>query len=206
MKAISLFSGGFDSPVATYLMLKRKVHVIALFFDITPFSSTGARDTAINGMKSLARYGLSEGYVMTHGENLKEIIEKCPRKFTCIFCKRMMLRIAEGFAKKKKAKAIITGEMLGSKASQTGENTGVVSAAVKMPILRPVLCFNKEEIMKIARDIGTYESSSVSSTCTAVPRKPSTMADLKKIEEWEKALDLNGMVKRTIESAERVDF
>lgn len=206
MKAVSLFSGGFDSPVATYLMLKMKVDVIALFFDITPFSPAGAEKTVISGMRNLKRHGLKEGYVMKHGRNLEEIIEKCPRKFTCIFCKRMMLRVAEEFARKKNAKAVITGETLGSKASQTGENTGVVSAAVRTPVLRPVLCFNKEEIMKIAKEIGTYESSSVSSSCTAAPWKPSTMADIRKIEEWEKALDIKGMVKRTVESAERVGF
>lgn len=204
MKAVSLFSGGFDSPVSTYLMLKRNVDVTALFFDIAPFSSIPTKDIVIKGMRNLERHGLKQGYMMRHGENLKEIMEKCPRKFTCVFCKRMMLRVAEAFARKRNAKAIITGEVLGSKASQTGENMKVISSAIKMPVLKPVLCFNKEEIMKIAREIGTYESSSVSSACTAVPRKPSTRAKLGRIEEWEKALDIKGMVKRTLKSAERV--
>jgi len=138
--------------------------------------------------------------VVPHGENLKEIVAKCPRRLTCVLCKRMMYRVAEGFADRVDADGIVTGEALGEQASQTLHNLRVLSGAVrKYPVHRPVLGFDKAETERLARRIGVYEVSGKRATgCGAVPGKPATKAKLEDVLGAEERLDIEGMVEQSL--------
>lgn len=206
MKGVALVSGGIDSPVAAYLLMRKGVEVIPLLLDLSPFSFEENKKIACATIKKLSEYANYEfkAYIIPHGENLVEILKKCPYKFTCLLCRRMMFRIAERLAEKENADMIITGEFLGSKASQTAKNLFVVTEAVKIPIVRPLIGMNKEEITEFARKIGTYEiSSKPGMCCTVTPSKPSTHANLQKIIEVEQALNINHMVENSIRMTER---
>jgi thiamine biosynthesis protein ThiI len=138
---------------------------------------------------------------------LDEFVSSCPRKLTCILCKRMMLRVACRLAVIEKAEAIVTGETLGSKASQTLNNLGVVSQASSLPVLRSVLALNKDEIERIARKIGTYEISSRGGEhCNAVPESPSTRARLEDVLEAERNIDVDALADAAAENSKRVSL
>ena len=200
-KAIALVSGGIDSPVAAYLMMKRGLWVYPLLLDIYPFSFEENKKRAIETVVKLKEYARYEfhAHVCSHGENLAEFMKKCPRKLTCVLCRRMMFRIAEKVAEKHGARAIITGEFFGSKATQTLTNMGVVAQAVEMPVLRPLLGLNKEEIEEIARAIGTYGiSTKPAMCCTVTPEKPSTRAKLAEVLDAEANVDVNSLIRESL--------
>ncbi|WP_457549454.1 tRNA uracil 4-sulfurtransferase ThiI [Archaeoglobus sp.] len=193
-KLVSLFSGGIDSPVATWLMMKRGCKIVPLFFDIRPFTS----DKAIERVEKVANVLKDfdpdfEVVVIDHGEFLKRVKEVLKEKklesYTCILCKRRMLRVAEDLAKEFKAKGIVTGDSLGQVASQTLDNLLVISQACNLPIYRPLIGFDKVEIEEIARRIGTFEHSTIPAECLAVPKRPTTKANLEKVLEVEKELE-----------------
>jgi len=204
-KVVSLLSGGIDSAVACWLVMKRGCPIVPVYFDNTPFTDETTTERALNVAEVLFDWAVGfprRVYVVQHGENLKKVIEDSSRKFTCLLCKRMMYRIAERLADMTKAEGIVTGEAIGEQASQTITNLRVLSNAVKKyPIHRPLLGFDKAETEAIARKIGTYEiSSRKAGACTAVPSKPSTMAKLEKVMEAEEKLNIKEMVERSIES------
>jgi len=204
-RLVGLLSGGSDSAVACWLVMKRGCLVVPVYFDNTPFTDETTTETALNVAEALFGWavGFPRGvYVVQHGENLKKIMENCSRKLTCLLCKRMMYRITENLADMIRAEGIVTGEAIGEQASQTITNLRVLSDAVKKyPIHRPLLGFDKAETETIARKIETYKiSSKKASGCTAVPSKPATMAKLREVTAAEEKLNLKEMVEKSIES------
>ena len=196
-KAVSLFSGGIDSPVSTWLMMKRGVGVLPLFMDQRPFVGDSYVERAITSFNQIASYVPRTNYKLyaaPMGEIMQRITETREPRFTCIMCKRCMYRIADEFSKGHKAQAIITGESMGQVASQTLSNMYVLSSSILTPILRPIIGLDKVEIEDIARIIGTYGITAKSTDgCTAVPEGPATRSRVQVIEELEEELDLAAM-------------
>jgi thiamine biosynthesis protein ThiI len=208
MKCIALVSGGIDSPVAAYLAMKCGFGVTPLVMDNGSFSQESVRK-ADALMKVLKKYsGKGWSYVVApHHKNLDAFVSSCPRKLTCVLCKRMMLRVACRLAEKEHAEAVVTGETIGSKASQTLNNMRIVTQASILPVLRPVLALNKDEIERIARLIGTYDiSSRGGGRCGAVPEFPSTKANLEDIIYAEGLVDVNALADKAVENSRRVDL
>jgi thiamine biosynthesis protein ThiI len=196
-RAVSLFSGGIDSPVATWLTMKRGVEVLPLFMDQTPYVGESYLRRAEDAFKGLQKYAPSESfslYSAPMGPVMERITQSPELKFTCILCKRAMYRIAEEFSKYKRAKAIITGESLGQVASQTLDNLFVLDSSVNMPVLRPLIGLDKVEIEDRARDIGTYAITAHRvEGCKAVPSTPATKSRIDKIERLEEHLSLGDL-------------
>jgi len=206
MRCIALVSGGIDSPVAAYLAMRCNLGVTPLVMDNGSFSQEGGRKAG-SIMEALSKYKRGEFHyvVAPHYKSLQEFVSECPRKLTCILCKRMMLRVACRLAEKEEGEAVVTGETLGSKASQTLNNLGVVSQASSLPVIRPLLALNKEEIEKIARDIGTFEISSRGGEhCKAVPEGPSTKANLEHVLEAERNIDVDALADWAVEHSRKV--
>jgi tRNA uracil 4-sulfurtransferase len=197
MKFVSLISSGIDSPVATYLISKKADEIILLHGDTRPFTD----DKEIKNFKKIEKQlkKISKVKIKTilvsHGLSLSEYKKSCDDHFTCVFCKRMLLRYAEKIAEKEGADAIVMGDSLGQVASQTIQNIKTIDSAVSIPIIRPLIGFDKEEIVKIAKEIGTYDLSILKSEpCKAVPKKPSTQAKIEKILEEEKKIDIEKLI------------
>jgi thiamine biosynthesis protein ThiI len=209
MKFVSLLSSGIDSPVATYLISKNTDELILVHGDIKPF--TDGREienfTLLAGhLKKIISCHMKT-YVLSHGDSLNSFKQNCNNKYTCVFCKRTLLRYAEKIAEIEGADAIIMGDSLGQVASQTLQNIRVVDNAVKIPILRPLIGLDKDDVVKIAKEIGTYDLSILPDDgCNAVPSKPSTMAKLEKILEEENKIDVNNLIKNAIEQAKILEI
>lgn len=204
-KVLCLVSGGIDSAVACYMMISRGFDVAMLHLVNWPFSDKKNLAKAEAIAKLLKDfYGAPlKLYTANHGSNQTDIIRSCDRHLTCVLCRRFMYRTAEQIALREECQAIVTGESIGQVASQTLKNLRAISSAIKMPILRPLIGLDKEEIMKIARKIGTYETSiSPGLCCTAVPSKPSTSANPERVLREEERLNLDEMMQRTIGSIE----
>ncbi|MGP3667745.1 MAG: tRNA sulfurtransferase [Candidatus Bathyarchaeota archaeon] len=204
-KVVALISGGIDSPVAVYLT-GRFVEVLPMFFDNNPFTGKDALERVLACCKILSkRVGLKFLYVFSHGKNLLEFFNTCNRRFMCVLCKRMMLRVAEKFALEVNASGIVTGDSLGQVASQTLQNLYVEDKVVKIPVLRPLLGFNKDEIVKIAREIGTYETSIRQvASCTANPKHPVTKAVLNMVLKEESKVDVEKLMVETLNSKSKI--
>lgn len=193
-KLIGLFSGGIDSPVAMWMMMKRGCEVIPIHFDISPYTDQSSLERAEEVARVLREYQPDfELSVQNHGDFLlktKEVLEKKGlENYTCVICKRRMYRVAEDFANKEGAFGIVTGESLGQVASQTLENLHVLDQVCSIPIYRPLIALDKIEIEGIARKIGTYEASILPAKgCEAVPKRPATKAKLSKVLEIEEEL------------------
>lgn len=203
MKGLLLISGGIDSPVAGYLMLKKGVDVSAVHCDNQPFSDEKSLNKTRQLVGILAKKFNRKIrlYIVDHGKNQAEIVRHCERKLTCVLCRRMMFRIAEKIAEREKAAFLITGENLGQVASQTLDNLALCSTAVKMIILRPILCNDKQETMDLAKEIGTYETSILPGMCCGmVPQHPATKARKDFVEEEEKKIDVNKLVEDALNS------
>ncbi len=193
-----MISGGIDSPVAGYLMLRKGFKFVALHFDNRPFSTEMPIEKTKKLLEILSkRFNKKiKLYVVSHGKNQAEIVRNCNRKFTCVLCRRIQFRIAEAIARKEKAGFIVTGEALGQKASQTTRNIATIDSAIKIPVVRPLIGLDKEEIIKIAREAGTFEISSINTPCcTVTPMFPSTAARIEEIEFNEEKLDIGKLVK-----------
>jgi len=193
-KLISLFSGGIDSPVATWLMMKRGAYVMPLFLDQKPYVGNDYLGRALEVARKIREYvPLSDYpmYVASVGDLMKRIVEGAPSKLTCVLCKRMMYRAACHLAQSEGAYGIATGESLGQVASQTLANLMVLDEASTLPIYRPLVGFEKQEIVDIAKKIGTYELSiKPVHGCSSVPQKPTTMAKLEEARRYEKKLHI----------------
>ena len=210
-RVVGLLSGGVDSAVACWLVMKRGCPVVPVYFDNTPFTDETTTERALEVARVLFDWAVGfprRVYVVAHGENLKKIIEKSSRRFTCLLCKRMMYRVAEHLAEMVGAEGIVTGEAIGEQASQTLPNLRVLSEAVKKyPIHRPILGFDKAETERMARKIDAYKVSSKKVTgCGAAPRRPATMAKLEEVVEAEGRLNLQEMVERSIKSIKIVNL
>jgi len=209
-KLVGLFSGGIDSAVGLWLVMKRGSPVVPVYFEISPFTDEKTKERALKVAEVLLGWAVGfprKVYIVQHGENLKQIMET-NRKYSCLLCKRMMYRIAERLAEQFRAEGIVTGEAIGEQASQTLTNLRVLNAAVKdYPVHRPLLGFDKEETEAIARKIGTYRfSSKKAGACTAVPYQPSTKAKLEDVIKAEEKLDIEAMVKKSLDSIKVVEL
>ena len=207
MRLVSLVSNGIDSPVATYLLSKTADEIILVHADNRPLTD----DREVENFILIAKYlkkiirSKTKAYIIPHGDTLMSYKQNCNNRFTCIFCKRMMVRYAEKIAEKEHADAIVMGDSLGQVASQTLQNIRVVEQAVKIPILRPLIGLDKEDVVQIAKKIGTYELSILKSDgCKAVPLKPSTRAKLDQVLSEEKRIDVNNLVKKAVQNARLV--
>jgi len=198
MKLISLISGGIDSPVAAYLMLKQDAEVVAVHMKNSESENLEKIKLLVKQLEKSSGKNIKT-YVVPHVGNQSEISKNCNRRFQCILCKRMMYHIAEEIAKKEKADAIVTGESIGQVASQTLQNLMVENSAVKIPVIRPLIGFDKNDTIKIAKEIGTYEISiKDDKRCSFVPDKPATMARIEQILEEEKKIDIKKMLKDAV--------
>jgi thiamine biosynthesis protein ThiI len=208
---IGLLSGGIDSPVACWLVMKRGCPVTPVYFDNVPFTDEVTTKKAMETAKILFEWAIGfprKIYIVPNGENLKTFMEKGPKALTCILCKRMMYRIAERITEKEGAEGIVTGESIGEQASQTLQNLRVLDSVITgYPVHRPLIGFNKQEIVDLAKKIGVYEvSTQKAKGCTAAPAKPATKAELEKVEEAERRLDIQKMMEKTLEKVEVLDL
>ena len=205
MKLVSLVSSGIDSPVATFLMSKKADEIILLHAETQPFSDECETKKFIKLAKHLKKICNCDIKVLIvpHGKSLSEFKKNSDNKFTCVFCKRMLLRYAEKVAEKNNCEAIVMGDSLGQVASQTLQNIRTIEEAVKIPVFRPLIGFDKEDVIKIAKEIGTYNLSILpSSGCSAVPNKPSTMAKIEKIIEEENKIKVKELVSNAINNSD----
>ncbi|MEG1710381.1 MAG: tRNA uracil 4-sulfurtransferase ThiI [Clostridia bacterium] len=207
-KAIALLSGGIDSPVAIYMMAKRGMLIKALHFHSFPYTSNKAKDKVVELAKIVNKYALHLKLdVVSVTEIQTQIHEKCPEEMMITILRRFMMKIAQIIAEKNGCQAIITGESLGQVASQTIESLTVTNAAVSLPILRPLIAFDKDEIVEVAKKIGTFETSiqPFEDCCTVfLPKNPIIKPKLRNVERAEKALDIDGLIARALESIETI--
>ena len=195
---VVLVSGGLDSPVAAWLMMKRGVMIIPIYCNNSPYAEDAARERAFDCIRQLQKWAPGHQfttYEVPHGPNLKSFIEICNRKNTCLLCKRMMYREAYEVMKKEGASGIITGSSLGQVASQTAANMHAEVYQLAIPLYHPLIAFDKNEIVDLARKIGTYDISSRSAgSCAAVPERPEVKANYDLIVLEEKKLDIEFLV------------
>ncbi|KYK22468.1 hypothetical protein AYK25_07280 [Thermoplasmatales archaeon SM1-50] len=207
MKLISLVSSGIDSPVATYLLSKYADEIILLHVDNRPFTDDREIEKFVTLTKYLKIFIPSKltAVLIPHGKTLQTYKIRCDNKYTCVICKRMMLRYAEAIAKKENAGAIIMGDTLGQVASQTLRNIRVVEQAIKLPVLRPLIGFDKEDTIQFAKKIGTFEISiAPAGACEAVPVKPSTQAHLERIHIEEQKINVEELIWYAITHVETI--
>ena len=206
-KAMLCLSGGIDSPVAGYMISKRGIRLDAVYFNAPPYTSERALQKVIDLAKIVSSYA---GPIYLHNINFTKIqltiYEKCPHEELTIIMRRYMMRIAELLAKKADAHAIITGESLGQVASQTMQSLECTNAVCKLPVYRPLIGFDKEEIIAVSKRIGAYETSILpyEDCCTIfVAKHPVTKPILDVIERHEHALD--DVIDEMVEEAIRTD-
>lgn len=209
-KAMLLLSGGIDSPVAGYMISKRGVKIDAVYFHAPPYTSERAKQKVVDLAKLVSRYS---GPVHLHIVNFTDIqlyiYDQCPHEELTIIMRRYMMRIAERLAVDAGAQALITGESIGQVASQTMQSLTATDAACTMPVFRPVIGFDKQEIVDVAEKIGTYETSVLpfEDCCTIfVAKHPVTKPNLKMIERSEEKLKekIDEMVETAINTVEKV--
>ena len=208
MMVVTLLSGGIDSPVAAHLMMERGADMVTLHMDNRPYGGLEHQLTKVRQMA--ARLEKLHGrkirqFAAPHGANHAAFMDKCRLGLHCVLCRRMMLRVAGALAQREGAQALVTGESLGQVASQTLQNIATEYPAAPVPILRPLIGMDKQEIIEIAKQIGTYEISiQPGNCCTAVPERPATRAVLADIEAEEAKLDLETLVRSSVDSIREI--
>jgi thiamine biosynthesis protein ThiI len=209
-RVLLLLSGGIDSPVAGWMALKRGAELEAIHFHSFPFTSERARQKVEDLAKILARYaGKVRLHVVHFTEVQKAIRQHCPEELSITIMRRFMFRIADRIAHERKALALVTGESLGQVASQTLESMYTINHVTTMPVLRPLVALDKTEIMRIAKEIGTYETSILpyEDCCTIfLPKSPKTRPRVDEAIEAEQKLDIESLVKEAVEKTETVVF
>mgnify|MGYP003785057633 CR=1 FL=1 len=205
-KGLLLLSGGIDSPVAGWMAMKRGVEIEALHFHSPPFTGEGAINKVLDLCHLLASYG---GKITLHlapfTEIQQEIMSKCPQPMLITLMRRVMFRIAERLALKRKITVLFTGESLGQVSSQTLENLIAINEVTTLPILRPLIGLDKEEIVEISREINSYPISirPFEDCCTLfIPRHPVTRPSLDKLARAEEQIPLGELVDRCLEKLE----
>lgn len=205
---VCLLSGGIDSPVAAWLMMKRGCRVIALYADNWPYVGNKEKSMkrTVDVLKVLQSWSTGwkiPAFSFDHGKNLKKFSESkdVPEKFVCLLCKRMMYRVANELAWKWNAKAVVTGETLGEVASQTLDNLAVLDKASELPVFRPLIGNDKQDNVDIAKRIGTYEKSiSVAGKCGVVPSSPRTKGKISEIKSIESKLPMKKLLQESVKS------
>ena len=207
-KVVVLLSSGIDSPVATYLMMKRGCEVVALYCNNDPFTTPKALELFNQLVDQLNIYAQGvpiQKRVVDYGEYLQTAKEKAPEKMTCVLCKSGMYHIAEKLARKLGADAIVDGSSVGQVASQTLSNILATRYGVEMPILSPLIGLDKEEITAIAKDIGTFEISKIDDGgCSAVPKYPETRADLERVKQACENMNQEEAIQKAFENIRKV--
>lgn len=208
-KGLLLLSGGIDSPVAAYMMAKRGMNLRAIHFHSYPYTSLRAKEKVLELARIVNKYTLHMCVdVVSVTEIQNQIHEKCPEEMMITILRRFMMRIANKIAEKNGLQAIVTGESLGQVASQTVESITVTNAVAELPVLRPLIAFDKNEIIDVAKRIGTFETSiqPFEDCCTVfLPKNPVTKPRLGKVEYYESVLDIDGLVEQAIASLETYD-
>jgi thiamine biosynthesis protein ThiI len=206
-KAVFLVSGGIDSPVAAWLLIRKGVEPVFVYFNNYPLCDQAAEGIALETIQKMCTKASVEGskiYLVSHSPDLQEIMSKCAPKFACILSRRIMFRVAERIAIREGCGAIVTGDAIGQKASQTLQNIMAADSVLEhVQVLRPLVGMNKLQIERYAKKIGTYEISirpGVSS-CGVPTNNPSTSAKRDRLNEIEAGLDTQAMVRRAIENA-----
>ena len=209
-RVAALISGGFDSPIAAYRMMQRGCRIIFVHFHSAPYQDKTSQEKVRQLIQLLTRHQFtSRLYMVPFGEIQRQIVATVARPLRVVLYRRMMLRIAEAIARQEKAKALITGESLGQVASQTLDNMAVIQQAARLPILRPLVGMDKQEIIDQARRIGTFEVSSIpdQDCCQLfVPKHPATKARFIDVEEDETKLDVKDLLRYGMENAIEEDF
>ncbi len=197
-KGLLMLSGGIDSPVAGYLALKRGVRIEAVYFESPPHTSDAAKNKVISLAKKLSEYS---GYVKLHVINFtaiqEAILKNCPHEYLVTIMRRMMYRISERIAKKNNCKVLINGESIGQVASQTLTSMAAINCVTKLPVIRPVACLDKLDIIEIAKNIDTYETSILpfEDCCTIfVPDHPVINPTEESASEYEKSFDFENLI------------
>ena len=207
-RAVTLLSGGIDSPVSTYMIAKRGVKLIPVHFFSFPYTSELAKQKVLELAEELTEYCGSMTVEIVPFTHIQEQIRaKCPEEYFTLVMRRFMMRIATRIADANGCKAIVTGENLGQVASQTMEAMACTRAVTPLPVLQPLIGMDKEEIVTIARKIGTFNTSILpyEDCCTVfTPRHPKTKPTVAELEEVELAMDVDGLVDEAVRNIERV--
>ena len=207
-RAMILLSGGFDSPVAAYMIAKRGVEIEAVHFFSYPYTSQLAKDKVVELARLVTRYsGRMTVNIVSFTEIQEAIRDNCPEEFFTLIMRRFMMEISQRIAKHDGCGALITGENLGQVASQTMEAMAVTGAVVDIPIFMPLVGMDKEEIVTIARKIGTLETSILpyEDCCTVfTPKHPKTKPTLGQLLNAEKNLDREALIQRALEQVEKI--
>jgi thiamine biosynthesis protein ThiI len=201
-RMVALVSGGIDSPVAAWLMMRRGCELIPIFFNNGEFSDKSYTDRAMDTLKKLKEWAPGHDfkvYEVPHGDTLREFIEKGNFRYACVFCKHTMYKAAVAVARREGAHGLITGSSMGQVASQTSDNLMIEHYMIDFPIYHPLIGLDKSEIVEIANKIGTYDISvRPASCCGAVPKHPSIHGRLEEIENIETQFDVEAMIKRDL--------
>ncbi len=209
-KGLLLLSGGIDSPVAGYMTCKRGMKLDCIHFHSFPYTGEAAKEKVIDLAKKIGEYnGGINLYVVSFTHIQEAIHEKCPEEFMITLMRRFMMRIAERLAIQQGDQAIITGESLGQVASQTIESITSSNSVVKMPVLRPLIMFDKIDIIEISRKIDTYETSILpfEDCCTVfLPKFPAIKPNLEKVIQAENKLDVEGLIEQAFLKVEKYTF
>ena len=207
-KGILMLSGGIDSPVAGYLALKRGVDVECLYFESPPHTSVESKNKVITLASILNEYsGHIKVHVIPFTKLQEEIYKKVDPEYVITIMRRMMYRIAEKVAHERKAKIIINGESIGQVASQTLSSMSVINAVTNMPVIRPVACMDKLEIISLAEKIGTYTTSILpyEDCCTIfLPKHPVIHPNLERVLNFEKNFDFESLVDECVQNKETI--
>ena len=209
-KGMLMISGGIDSPVAGYMMAKRGMKLDAIHFHSYPYTGEAAKEKVITLTKKVGEYtsGINL-YVVPFTEIQEQIHEKCPEEYMITMMRRFMMRISERVASSVGALAIITGESLGQVASQTVESINSSNSVATIPVLRPLIAFDKIDIIEISEKIGTYNTSILpyEDCCTVfLPKFPIIKPKLEKVIEFESALDIEPLIERAIKGIEKIEL
>ena len=207
-RGVSLLSGGIDSPVASWMMAKRGVSLEMVHFFSYPYTSPEAKEKVLTLAKLLTPWcGRLTVHVVPFTEIQETLRRSCPEELFTLLMRRFMMRISQEVAERIGAKGLITGESLGQVASQTMEAMAVTGAATTLPVFRPLVGMDKEEIVRLSRRIGTFETSILpyEDCCTVfTPKHPKLKPTLKQCREAEAKLDIEGLVNAAVDGIERV--
>lgn len=208
-KSLMLLSGGIDSPVAGYLMMKRGIACEAIHFAAPPYTSNMARDKVLSLAKIISKYqgGMMKVHIINFTALQKAIYDHCHDAYAITIMRRMMMRIAKEIAVKQHCLAISTGESLGQVASQTLESVQCINEVTNFPIIRPLVTYDKEEIINLAKKISTYETSILpyEDCCTIFdPKNPVTKPSVHKAQELENRFDYQAYIQECIDTVETI--
>lgn len=205
MKFVVLVSSGIDSPVAARFISTYADELIFVHADIQPYSDNVETKTFLliaQHLSTLLKRQIKT-FTVSHGQVLKNYLNKANKRYTCIFCKRMLLRYADEIAKRERAGALVMGDSLGQVASQTLQNIRVIDAVTRYPILRPLIGLDKEDIIHQAKEMGTFSLSTTQmKSCQAVPNKPATQAKLNVVIAEEERINIELLVDQAVNEAE----